>query len=236
MLGDQNRHPVLFVQTPQKRQKFLHALRIHLRDRLIQNEKPRMRDEDGRQSESLPLPAGKRVNASFLKAGQSRLFQSQRDFPRDFLRRFAAIFQRKSHFVFDRHREKLIVRRLVHRADQEPDILRRHRKRVAPVQQDFTFCFRAVAQKTRDRLDERRFPAAALPRQEHHIPFRQRQRQRSERFLLPRPIAAGKIFDFQHHWLITPDNFFPSFIPSHAPMLLYTSPFTMTKRPINQSA
>ena len=220
MLGDQDCHAVFFVEPPEQRQKFRDALRIHLRDRLIQDQKTRVRDENGRQSQPLPLPAGERVNAARLKSGKPRLFKGERDFLRHFLRRLASIFQRKTHFVRDRHRKELIVGRLVHRADQKTDILRRHRKRVASVQPNLPVRFRAAAQKSRDGLDERRFPAAALPGQEHHVPFRKRERDRRERFLFPRAIPTRKIFNFQHHWLITPDSFFPSFMPRNAPRLL----------------
>ncbi len=179
-----------------------------------------MCDEDRRERQSLPLPTGKRMNAARLQARQPRFFKRKCHFPRHFLRCLPAIFQREPHFIRDRHRKELIIRRLVHRADREPDILRRHRKEVAPVQKNLSRCFRAVSQKPRDGLDERRFPAAALPGQEHHVPFGKRKRERRKRFLFPRPIPTRKIFDFQHHWLITPDNFFPSFMPRNAPRLL----------------
>ena len=163
-----------------------------------------MSHQDGRQGEPLPLAAGESVDAPLLHAREPRLFESRGHFFRDDFRRLAAIFQRKAHFVAYGHGEKLVIRRLIHRPRQDPDILRRHSAHIPTVQENAPRQLRLpFFQEARDGLDERRFPAARAAGEEHHFSFRYGKIHMRQGFPLARQVAARKVFDFQYHDPIT---------------------------------
>ena len=144
------------IQGNQKLQEIPDALRIHLAHRFVQNEKFRMRHKDRGQRETLPLPAGQRMDTPRLHTGKPRLCKRPPDFFLYDRRILSAVFKGKSDLVCHRHRKELVIRRLVYRPRQKSDVFRAHLRHIAPIEGDRPSedGFPRF-QKPRDTLDER---------------------------------------------------------------------------------
>ena len=161
-----------------------------------------------------------------LHTGKPRLCKRTPDLFPDDRRILSAVFEGKSDLVSYRHRKELVIRRLIYRACQKPDIFRAHLCHVPSIERDRPRepCFPRF-QKPRDTLDERRFPAAGAPRDEDHLAFSERQIHMRKRILPARYVAARKIPDFQYHVPITCFKRLPMRYPIQLPSVLYKRPF-----------
>ena len=193
VLNHQNSNTCLFVQLHQKLHKALHALRIHLTHRLIENQQPWTSNQNRSQGQTLTLTTAELVNAVALEAVQSHHRQGFANLTRDNLRLFSLIFQSKANLVRHRHRKKLVIRRLINSAHQHTDFLRRPRRHILACKINPALQLTALltAQKTADRLNQRRLAAAAASGQQQHLAVVKIQIDMLQGILLPRLVAIG---------------------------------------------
>ena len=177
MLNHQNSNTCLAVEAHQKLHKALHALRIHLAHRLVQNQKSRPGNKNRRQRQTLPLAAAQLVDTVILKAAQAYQLQGFANLACDNLRLLALIFQRKANLIRHCHRKKLIIRRLVHSAHQLACFFRRPFADILALQVNCSLQLAALlaAQQAADSFNQRRLAAAAATCQKQHFTVRQRQ-------------------------------------------------------------
>ena len=177
MLYHQNSNAGLAVEAHQKLHKALHALRIHLADRLVQNQKSRPGNKNRSQRQALPLTAAQLVNAVIFKAAQAYQLQSFAHLACNNLRLLALIFQRKAHFIRHRHSKKLVIRRLVHSTNQLACFFRRPFADILTLQVNCSLQLAALltSQQAADGLNQRRLATAAATCQKQHFAVCQRQ-------------------------------------------------------------
>ena len=193
VLYHQNSNTCFFIKLHQKLHKALHALRIHLAHRLIENQQPRTGNQNRSQGQALTLTTAELVNAVALEAVQPHHRQGFANLTSDKLRLLALIFQRKANLVRHRHRKKLVIRRLINSAHQHTDFLRRPCRHIlaCKIYPALQLTALLTAQKTADRLNQRRLAAAAASGQQQHLAVVKIQIDMLQGILLPRLVAIG---------------------------------------------
>ena len=232
VLNQKNGQSPFPVQLPQQLEKIPGPLGIHLAHRLVEQKQLRIRHQDRRQGKALPLPARQGVDTARPQTPETDADQGFFYPPGDDFFRQSPVFQREGHLIVDGHGEKLVIRRLVDRSDEKPDLFRGPADNVLPIQADFPFQEAPPirAKDAADRLEQRGFSRPAFPGQQDHLPGAQGKGYIPQGRLLPRAIAVSQVGNTQEfihsHSPVICRSFRPVPYPSQAPTLLYRKPLT----------
>ncbi len=124
VLGEDDRHPPLFVQPAQEADELVARDRIELRRGLVEQHQLRAPDQRGRERDTLELPAGEGVHGPIEQLGHRQGEGNLLHGPRPRGRRLAADLERELQLGAHRGRDDLGLRVLGHEAHGAAELRR----------------------------------------------------------------------------------------------------------------